>query len=378
MSRQNKTRPTPCTDPPPDPFGATLPTGEGKRCLQACPFRPPPTARPRLETLMASLLWRLAVSRTGLRPAAPRRRAASSLTRPDARAPIHQGFKAQPHPGRMDACTKSTIFWGRQMSESAEDNSETGDLATVANQSEEFGQRMLEQAFEMWINPELERRRVSGALKEPFQLLMAQRLQHPDGNIIIRINDEVRGVASLRASRDLQKGEEVLLSDFQGLENFELEDEDLDSGHWTVFWTGKGWFTSFNFLTQRARCLDLLSKSSQFLAAATYAKLQKHPAVVVDTLFSACELIAKAQLVASHAIKLDVKSHSQVASQINLWRKRGNVEGAFVDLFNRLGQLRPRYRYDTTFSEDMPVSEDDLALVGQMIASGVERLRPKL
>ena len=64
---------------------------------------PPATARPRLETLMASLLWRLAVSRTARRAAASRPAGGRSLTRPNARAPIHQGFKAQPHPGRMRA-----------------------------------------------------------------------------------------------------------------------------------------------------------------------------------------------------------------------------------------------------------------------------------
>ena len=50
-----------------------LPRFTGEEKAVTCPSRPPPTARPRLETLMASLLWRLAVSRTGLRPATPRR-----------------------------------------------------------------------------------------------------------------------------------------------------------------------------------------------------------------------------------------------------------------------------------------------------------------
>jgi hypothetical protein len=47
---------------------------------------------------------------TGPPPAsASRRRSASSLTRPDARAPIMQGFKARSHPGRMRAVAKADV-----------------------------------------------------------------------------------------------------------------------------------------------------------------------------------------------------------------------------------------------------------------------------
>jgi hypothetical protein len=270
------------------------------------------------------------------------------------------------------------MIWGIRMPDDTTDVTAAGNPTTDPDQERQFRQRLLEQAFELWINPELERRRASGTLKEPFQFLMAQQIQRPDGTTIVRLNDEVRGIASLIASRDMETGEGILLSDLDGLQNFDLEEDELDCGHWTVFRTGKRWFTSFNFLTHRAKCIDLLSKASQFLAAAIHAKKENHLSVVVDTLFSACELISKSQLVSSRVIKMDTKSHGQVASQINAWRKLGNVESAFVDLFNRMNLLRPRYRYDVTFSESMPASEDDLALVAQMIDSETKRLRSKI
>lgn len=238
----------------------------------------------------------------------------------------------------------------------------------------EGAERLLQQAFELWINPEIERRRAIGELKEPFSLQYAQRLQWPDGNITIRLNEEVQGIAFAKANRDVRKGDPVLLSDIEHLEAFDLHEDELDCGHWTVIWTGKSWFTGFNFLSNRGKCADLLNKSAQFLIASLEAHKKQHAAVAVDTLFSACELIAKAELVSSHQIDIDVKSHGSISNQINLWRKHGNIESAFVELMNNLSNLRKRYRYDAHVSQSMPISEDDLSLVEAMISASFRRV----
>lgn len=240
--------------------------------------------------------------------------------------------------------------------------------------SEEGQQRLLQQSFELWITPEVERRRAAGQLPEAFQLLSAQRLQWPNGRIEVRLNEEIRGIAAVRANRPVEKDDVALLSDFEQIEMFDLVEEELDCGHWTVLWTGKAWFIGFNFLSNRARCADLLRKASQFLQAAINARQLDHPAVIVDTMFSACELVAKAELVASHQVEIEAKSHGTIHSAINSWRKLGNVESAFVDLFNRLAQLRSRYRYDAEVSERMPIDEEDVTLVEAMIEAGLARV----
>lgn len=238
--------------------------------------------------------------------------------------------------------------------------------------------RMLQQAFELWINPELMRRRDAGLLPEGFQLFMAQRIQRPDGTVAVRLNDEVRGVAMVKATRDVALGDDMLINDLDGIESFDLIDEELDYGHWTVFFTGKRWIATFNFLSQRSKCLDLLDKARQFLESAQQAQLKVHPAVAVDNLFSACELISKAELVSSQVMSLDSKSHGQIASQLNRWRKLGNIENAFVDLFNKLSNLRGPYRYDAGYTEAMPISDEDLELVTGMIEKGVAKVGAKI
>jgi len=238
--------------------------------------------------------------------------------------------------------------------------------------------RLMQQAFELWINPEVERRRVEGILPQPFVLMAAQRLQWPSGKIEVRFNEEVQGVAAIKATREIEAGEQVLASDIDGLEMFDLVDDELDAGHWTLLRTGETWFIGFNFLTNRGKCVDLLEKAEEFVQIAKEARAREYAAVAVDTLFSACELIAKAELVASRQLELDAKSHGRVSSKLNLWRRTGNVEGAFVDIFNRLAQLRPRYRYDAAVSERMPISEEDLSLVEDMLTTLRNRVSNKV
>jgi hypothetical protein len=74
--------------------------------------------------------------------------------------------------------------------------------------------------------------------------------------------------------------------------------------------------------------------------------------VAVDTLFSACELTSKAELVSSSSMELSSKSHASIGSRLNSWGKLGNIDAAFVHLFNHLHDLGPRFRYDSNFSND--------------------------
>lgn len=237
---------------------------------------------------------------------------------------------------------------------------------------------MLQQAFDLWITPEVEKRKAAGTLPEPFHLFMAQRIQRPDGTTLVRFNDEVRGVANARASRPVAMGEQLVLSDLEHLTEFDVPDDELDCGHWTIIRTEAKWFTSFNFLSNRAKCIDLLSKSKQFAEGAAQASEKGHQAVAVDTLFSACELIAKAYLVSSNMVPLENRTHGPLAGNINRQRKMGNVHEAFVDLFNRMQKLRPRYRYDAQFSDATPVTDDDIGLVHAMIEASIARLESKV
>ena len=242
---------------------------------------------------------------------------------------------------------------------------------------EEFGKRFFEQAFELWINPELRRREADGRpiAGEPHAI---QVIWQPKGDLEVRFNEEVRGYAWTRLGRPVEKGEPVYFSDLDGFQAFDLLDDELDCQHVTLIRTSKGWSATFNFLTLRRRGLALLEKAAQFLEAAKDAALKAHGAVAVDNLFSACELIAKADLMTSHAVEGDASTHGRIQSQLNIQRRMGNVDAGFVELFNRLSRLRPFYRYASEVSDQHPVAVDDCELVEAMLDRSRSKLARKM
>lgn len=244
--------------------------------------------------------------------------------------------------------------------------------------SDELGRLVLEQAFELWINPEIVRRKASGALSEDFEPWGAQRVQTPSGAVIIRFNDEIRGTALVRPTRAVEKGDTVNWGDLASLEEFDLPTDELNNGHWTVLRTGEQWLTSFNALTQRSRCLLLLEKAEHFLEASRKAEADRYSSVAVDTLFSACELVSKAHLVSFHTLPMSTKTHGPIHSELNKWRRLGNIEDAFVDLFNKMNRLRSSYRYDAQQTESMPIAVEDFEIVESIIAAERKRLQSRL
>ena len=199
--------------------------------------------------------------------------------------------------------------------------------------------------WEVWFRPEIERRQTEGTLPSAFMLYMAQVLFTPDGKLRILLNDEVKGEGLLRAPRPVEKGEPLYSNDLQHIESFELPDDLLDSGHFTIFHSGEDWRVFFNLLSGRPKAKDMLELADQFLDVALSAKERGHAGPAVDNLFSACELTSKAELILHRNPAATSKSHGPVSSEINRWAGLGNIDVAFVGLFNRLSQQRPNARY---------------------------------
>jgi hypothetical protein len=229
---------------------------------------------------------------------------------------------------------------------------------------------------QMAFSPEIRSRKAAGKLPDDFLFWAGQLIQPHGGGRIIRLNDEIRGRPYLRTGRTVEKGEEIKLGDFANLEYFDLEDDELDSGHFTMFFTGTGWTISFDFRSGRLKCIALIEKAFTFLAS-TRMSLEKglgEPAI--DTLFTACELIAKTRLILDHQPAHEWRSHKATATHINLMARFGNVSGAFLSIFNRLAKERNPAKYATGFEPVLP-SWDDVDVVENMALALQQSVRPK-
>ncbi len=211
----------------------------------------------------------------------------------------------------------------------------------------EMGQRLFEQTLELWLRPEIERRSERGVLSEGFYLQAAQVVFDLEADApLVRINEEVRALARVRAAKPFKAGDLVTADHVGELLHMELTDEDPNAGHITIIRLRDDWIISFNFQYNAQRAQQALEVAQEFLAAAKHSAEKNHLHAGVDTLYSAVELLARAWLLPM-PIKtvLAGRTHGSIRAPFNVHGHLGNTDMEFVQLLNRLSNLRPKARY---------------------------------
>lgn len=98
----------------------------------------------------------------------------------------------------------------------------------------------------------------------------------------------------------------------------------------------------------------------------------------VESLFAAVELLAKATLMIHPDERvLASTKHEFVRTEINRYRKRGNIPEPFVRVLNELTELRGRARYgDVPFSLDHVVARR-MSCTARRFYKHVDLIRPR-
>lgn len=235
-------------------------------------------------------------------------------------------------------------------------------------------ERTVGQMMHVYVEPAIRQRQAQGLIPTPLVLYAAQVLMPEEGEIQILLNDEIKGEGLLRAPRDIEKGEAVLASDFEHLARYELPDELLNSGHFTIFQTGENWRVFFNFLSGRAKARDMLELAAQFLDASREAANKGHNGPAVENMFSACELASKAELILRRSPAAKARKHGAIQSEINLWARSGNIDAAFVAHFNAISRQRPLARYGDAEHRPPAPDPDAYELVQSVIEQNLARV----
>ncbi len=209
---------------------------------------------------------------------------------------------------------------------------------------DDLGPKLIQQAFDLWINPEIERRRAAGRLPDGFTLYMAQVIFDLDAAAPeVRLNEEVRIALKVPATRPLEKGEIVVVDHIEGME---LTDLDPNASHLTMVFNKGVRYLAWDFRYNAVRIVESIETAREFLDCSAFALEKGYLRAVVDNLFSATELMAKAQLLMlPDKTILTGKKHRIVSSKYNWWGKLGNTDPRYVCLLNRLSALRNPARY---------------------------------
>jgi uncharacterized protein (UPF0332 family) len=211
---------------------------------------------------------------------------------------------------------------------------------------------VLQNAVKLWFAPEIERRISAGELQKGVRIWAAQVLMEVDQPLRVNINSEVRGVFSIRTAegqKGLTPGQLLDPTELQGINEVTLTADEPNCGHLTVMFQRAGYFLSFDFRYNAARIEQLMIRAQEFLSAASGSLRAKQYSAVVENLFAAVELLAKATLMIHPDERvLASTNHRFVHSEINRYRKQGNIPEQFAAVLNELASLRAPARYGNT------------------------------
>lgn len=205
--------------------------------------------------------------------------------------------------------------------------------------------------MDIFVTPEVVRRQENGKLPRPFDLRAAQIIFYPDGRKPeVRINSEVKAVGKMKLKPGVSKnyGDLVYTNELEGLENLTLTDEDdPDCGHATILRLGDTWLLAFDFIYNKALAKKHIETAKEFIEAAEFSFSHKHWSAFADNLFSAAELLAKAELLAgwSDPAFREKTTHTAVRSRYNRFAHLGNVDPLHAKTYNKLSELRYPARY---------------------------------
>jgi len=244
----------------------------------------------------------------------------------------------------------------------------------------EFGQIFLGQFMELFVFPSIEERQAKGELKKPLNLYAAQIIFFPDGSKpIIRVNEEVRAIGKVYLKEGVSKkaGDPILYSDIEGLEKIKLTEEDFaDCGHATFMKFNYTWTIAFDFLYNKYLSNKHIDTAVEFYEVGYVAQKKQLWSAFVDNLFSACELAAKAILLAMPDKKFREKTtHPIIKSRFNRFASLGNVKEEHKDVLNKLRKIRGKARY---LKGDLKLTEEEaksmISTVKEMIDFARERM----
>lgn len=212
--------------------------------------------------------------------------------------------------------------------------------------NEEMGKRLFDQAIELWINPEIEKRKLKGDLEEEIHLTAVQVIMNFDTPNEVRFNSEVKAVLEGVPKREIKAGEEIQIDEaLKKITNVKLTEKDANAGHFTMLLHNGFWHMHFDFRYNSSLCSDYRSAANEFLYSSEICLSKNNMRAFVDNLFSATELIAKATLLMHDQVVYKSKSHGVVHSRYNKHGNLGNVNSDFTKLLNKLASLRAAARY---------------------------------
>ncbi len=220
----------------------------------------------------------------------------------------------------------------------------------------EITNKVFQQVMELWVLPEIERRKKKKIIKDDFDLTRAQILfSHDKPFPKIRLNQQVKTIVKGKATRDIKKGEIVYEKNLDNIEDIKLTEQDPNYAHITLFLFKGKWFISFDFRYNQKRAKEYLDASKEFLESARDNLKENRLRPFFEDSFACIELLTLALLIQFRK-QSTLKNHDQRLEGLKSWAELGNVKEEFSEKLSKLWELRNSARYlsNTEFKKENP------------------------
>lgn len=226
---------------------------------------------------------------------------------------------------------------------------------------EKGAKNLFDNIMNLWVLPEIERRRKNDQISGQYILSKAQVVFNPKSeSIVVRLNEEVKASATAKIKKGVskRKGEPVYEGEIEEIQDIKLtEEDDPDSGHVTMMQFRGNWIIHFNFRYYKSRLQYFLRAAEEFLLSARTNKKENLTRPFIDNIFSAIEMMAVCQLYNRAGNKFQKKrSHRLVQRKYNDVTRLGNFKPEYKEVLNKLAGLRDGARY---IKRDFKLSDKD-------------------
>jgi len=241
---------------------------------------------------------------------------------------------------------------------------------------EEIGQKVFQQTMDIWVTPEIERRKSSKNIGDNFLLSKAQIIFSLYGGNKVRLNDEVQAIITCKINKSKNKGEEVYDNDIDDIQKIELTDKDPNCAHITLLLFKNKWIIFFDSRYNKEIIQEHIKASKEFFESAKDNLTKNRLRPFFENAFASAELSAKSILLMLPNKKiLEGRNHKNRLSEFDNWANLGNVKINFSTTLSKLDSLRDsaRYLHSENFKKENP--NEIIENLSEMIKSAEESLK---
>jgi HEPN domain-containing protein len=208
-----------------------------------------------------------------------------------------------------------------------------------------IGEKIFQQVMDIFIIPEIERRKKDGRIKENFILRAGQIVLSRDKGNSVRLNEEVKAIAKSIAAKSIKKNQLVFEDDIKNIEKVELIGEDKNYAHITLLLFKNKWLIFTDFRYDMEDSSQHLHASKEFYNSAIENLKNKRLRPFYENSFAAAELSTKASLML-FVDKKNLNNHENRTKNLEKWAELGNIPKIFSDTLKKLAtSIRYSARY---------------------------------